>query len=131
MNIYLDINETLLKKDGTPAFGVVEFLKYITDNHSVYWLTTHCRNGDNSYVLEYLEDKLPVESHDFLKKIKPTKWDTLKTSGIDFSQDFRWLDDYVMESERQVLKENNCEEKHILIDLKNNPKQLLSIIELI
>jgi hypothetical protein len=131
MDIYLDINETLLKKDGTPAFGIVEFLKYITDNHSVYWLTTHCRNGDNSYVLKYLEDKLPIESHDFLKKIKATKWDTLKTSGIDFSQDFRWLDDYVMESEKKVLKENNCEEKQILIDLKNNPKQLLSVIELI
>ncbi|HOO47784.1 MAG TPA: hypothetical protein PLV35_00005 [Candidatus Paceibacterota bacterium] len=45
-------------------------------------------------------------------------------------QDFRWFDDYVMESEKKVLKENNCEEKQILIDLKNNPKQLLSVIEL-
>lgn len=130
MNIYLDVNGVLLEKDGTPPFGIVEFLKYITDNHSVYWLTTHCRNGDNSYVLEYLKDKLPIESHDYLKKIKPTKWDTLKTSGIDFSQDFRWFDDYVMESEKKILKENNCEEKQILIDLKNNPKQLLSVTEL-
>ena len=48
--------------------------------------------------------------------------ETLKTEAIDFSKDFRWLDDYVMPAERNVLIKNNALNKLILIDFKNNPE---------
>jgi len=57
--------------------------------------------------------------------------ETLKTEAIDFSKDFRWLDDYVMPAERNVLIKNNAQNKLILIDLKNNPeilKKLMAVL---
>ena len=71
MNIYLDIDGVMITKDNSPADYVVDFLKYITDNHDVYWLTTHCQ-GDAQTTILYLKDKLPNDAIPFLKKIKQT-----------------------------------------------------------
>ncbi len=132
MTIYLDIDGVLihdaLDKYQQPAAGLIEFLKYITDNHEAYWLTTHCK-GDTIHLLEYLEDRLPNEAMEYVRLIKPTNWDTWKTEGIDFSKDFRWLDDDVYSLELEELKKHNCEDKLINIDLVKNPNQLLEIIE--
>ena len=123
MNIYLDIDGVLLKKHGGPADNVLEFLKYMTDNHDCYWLTTHCRNGANQSV-EYLEDKLPKEALEYLNKIKPAYWDTLKTEGIDFTKDFKWYDDYIMEAEEKVLKEHNCLDSFVRVENSKLTKTL-------
>jgi len=127
MNIYLDVNGVLLTKQDKPAKHVIKFLKYITDRHDVYWLTTHCQ-GDTEHLLDYLSDRLSEEAMQYAKLIKPTTWDTWKTEGIDFSKDFRWLDDNVFTEELQELKKNDCEDKLINIDLVKNPNQLLDIV---
>ena len=131
MNIYLDIDGVLihdsLDKYQQVANGLVEFLKYITDNHDVYWLTTHCK-GDTEHLLNYLGDRFPEEAMQYVKLIKPTNWDTWKTEAIDFSKDFRWLDDDVFDAELEDLKKNKCEDKLINIDLIKNPNQLQKII---
>jgi hypothetical protein len=127
MNIYLDIDGVLITKDGGPAHGVLEFLKYITDNHQACWLTTHCR-GDAETAVRYLQDKLPAEAMPFLRKIKATSWQTLKTEAIDFSQDFRWLDDYAMQAELDVLAKNKAKDRLMMIDLRGNKNMLISLI---
>jgi len=66
MNIYLDIDGVLITKNGQPALGVVEFLTYLTKNHTVYWLTTHCRGGESNAV-EYLKNKLPNECFEYIQ----------------------------------------------------------------
>ncbi len=124
MNIYLDIDGVLIKKDNSPANNVVDFLKYVTDNHNVYWLTTHCRGGGNN-VLNHLEGKLPEEAFKYLEKIKPTDWQTLKTEAIDFTKNFRWFDDYIMEAEKDILNKNNSSSKFILINLEDEPDRLI------
>ncbi len=123
MNIYLDIDGVLIKKDNSSADNVVEFLKYVTDNHDVYWLTTHCRGGENN-TLSHLKGKLPDKAFEYLEKIKPTDWQTLKTEAIDFTRDFLWLDDYVIEVEKNILLENNFLCKLQLINLEKNPGSL-------
>ncbi|HVV15373.1 MAG TPA: hypothetical protein VHD55_03180 [Candidatus Paceibacterota bacterium] len=122
-NIYLDVDGVLLTKQGEPAEGVVDFLRHMVENHTVYWLTTHCK-GDSGAVVAHLERKLPAEAHGLIRQIRPTTWDVLKTDGIDFSQDFLWFDDYLMEAEKAVLERHGCFEKQVLVDLKNNPHQL-------
>ena len=128
MNIYLDIDGVLLTKDGVPARGVLEFLKYITGKHTVHWLTTHCK-GDASVTVQYLKDKLPAEALPYLEKIKATDWRTLKSEAIDFGQDFWWFDDYLMEAEKKILLDNNSLFKLQLVDLRNNPEQLKFYID--
>lgn len=106
MNIYLDIDGVLITKTGQPVPNVEKFLADVTNNHSVYWLTTHCRGGESN-VVDYLKDKLSQNCLEYIKKIKPTDWKTLKTEAIDFTQDFRWFDDYIMEAEKKVLLDHN------------------------
>lgn len=106
MNIYLDIDGVLITKDGRAVLHVAEFLEYVTKNYDVYWLTTHCRGGESN-VVEYLKGKLPKECLEYIQKIKPTDWRTLKTEAIDFTTDFLWYDDYVLEAEKKVLSDHN------------------------
>ena len=129
MNLYLDVDGVLLTKAGEPANFVSEFLEHITSRHTCFWLTTHCK-GDVAPVIEWLERKLTAEAMQHVKKIKPTNWGTLKTDAIDLTQDFRWLDDYIMEAERAVLRQHDCESKFIPIDLRSNPNQLKELAEI-
>lgn len=128
MKIYLDIDGVLIKSDGTPTPHVYEFLSHCVASHECFWLTTHCRFNDPENAVSYLSDKLSSECLPLLKQIKGTQWDILKTDAIDFSSDFLWFDDYLMQSEEKVLGENNAREKHILIELKKNPEQLKEVL---
>jgi len=127
MNIYLDIEGVLVDRYGNSANGVLDFLKYITTHHTVYWLTTHCRTGGNRAV-EYLSYKLPAEALTYLEKIKPNDWQTYKTEAIDFSKEFKWFDNNLMEAEKQELLAHNKLESFVLIDLKDNPNQLGDLV---
>lgn len=128
MNIYLDIDGVLINKNGQPANYVGEFLEYLANNHDVYWLTTHCQ-GDSLQVERYLADKLPKECLQFLNKIRPTSWTTLKTEAIDYTKDFMWFDDYIMQSEINILEKNNALASFVQIDLRNKPDKLKSFID--
>jgi hypothetical protein len=128
MNLYFDIDGVLIQKDGKPANGLLEFLEYTTEHFNCYWLTTHCRNGGNR-VAQHLKNFLPNELLTLTEKIQPNDWINLKTDGIDFSQPFLWLDDYLMIAEKQVLEKNNCLQNCIQINLMADPNQLLQVLE--
>ena len=110
MNIYLDIDGVILTKEGKPAKNLDLLLEYITNNHDVYWLTTHCK-GDAKYTVNYISRYFKPKTIKYLNKIKPTTFNTLKTEAINFDSDFLWLDDYLFDSEIQILKEKNKESK--------------------
>jgi len=129
MKIYLDIDGVLIKSDGSPSPYVYEFLSYCVSSHECFWLTTHCRFNDPENAVSYLSDKLSDKCLPLLKQIKGTEWDILKTDALDFSSDFLWFDDYLMQSEEKVLEEHNARDKQILIDLKKNPEQLKEVLE--
>ncbi|MDO8486414.1 MAG: hypothetical protein Q7S77_01810 [Candidatus Staskawiczbacteria bacterium] len=134
MNIYLDIDGVLihdsLKNYQKIANGVVDFLRVITEKHNCYWLTTHCK-GDTIHTLEYLNDRLPIEARQYINLIKSTDWRTWKTEAIDFSEDFRWIDDETYEPELEKLREHHCEDKLIRVNLEQNPNSLIEIGKLI
>ncbi|MCX6719764.1 MAG: hypothetical protein NTV36_01480 [Candidatus Staskawiczbacteria bacterium] len=132
MDIYLDIDGVLLSDAigsyGRPAECVLEFLKFVTERHDCYWLTTHCMNGEN-HVKEFLQKKLPPEAMQYVALIKPLNWKEWKTEAIDFTKDFRWIDDDVYEPEEKILRKHNCEDKLIKINLQENPNQLKDILK--
>lgn len=84
-------------------------------------------NGEN-HVEEFLQKKLPSEVMPYIKLIKPLDWQEWKTEAIDFSKDFRWIDDDVYEPEIEMLKKHNCEDKLIRVNLQENPNQLKDIL---
>jgi hypothetical protein len=127
MNIYLDIDGVLLTKQGQPSPHLKELLIEATTGYTPYWLTTHCK-GDLEHVQSHLKIILPQDLWSYIEMIKPTNWDVLKTDSIDFTQDFIWLDDAPMEAEKKVLESHGVLHKLRLVDLKNNPDQLLTIL---
>lgn len=125
MNIYLDIDGVLLKKDLTvPEFGE-EFISYLVTHHDCHWLSTHCK-GDGNTALAYLSKYYPPLILKKLERIKPTGWTNLKTEAIDLQSDFIWLEDYPFEAEKQVLRKANKIDGLIIVDL-NRENELKSI----
>ena len=120
--LYIDIDGVLLTKKNTkPSNGAEEFINHITEKYDCYWLTTHCRNGNTDSLLNMMSQYFSPEIVKKLKNIKPTAWDTLKTEAIDFTSEFYWLDDFVFEAEKNVLKRHNSLDRLILVDLINGP----------
>jgi hypothetical protein len=115
MNIYLDIDGVLLTKQGVLVAGAPDFIKNITNKYNVYWLTTWCKDGSSDKVLEILKKCFPVESIKYLEKIKPSIWKTWKTEAIDFTQNFRWIDDLISPEEEKVLAKNKAKHKVLIV----------------
>ena len=117
--IYFDI-DGVLKGTASPKEDIIALLRYCLDNYasSLYWLTTHCRSGENhtDFALSDTFSKELVE--ELYQSFQPTDWEVLKTEGIDLDSDFVWFDDNLFESEKNVL------ESYYVLDsfFKMNPK---------
>ena len=84
-DIYLDVDEVILTKDGEQMPYVKEFLTFISDiSKNVYWLSTYSKDGDTSEVLQYLNGKVDNDVYEMLKSVKSKKWNLFRTEGIDF-----------------------------------------------
>jgi len=127
MNIYLDIDCVILANDQQPAKYAKEFLKYITDNHTVYWLTTHCK-GNADYTVNFINRFFDVETLTILRKIKPTNWNLSKTEAIDFNAPFLWFDDQLFDFEKEDLIKHNALKSWVELDLAKNVNQLIEIV---
>lgn len=131
MKIYLDINKTIIKKDLSPANYLRDFLQQIIGKHQVYWFTTHCTQGDNTSVINYLSGLVDKDTLDLLKQVRSTKWQKNKTEVINFNDDFIILDDFLFDAEQNELKRRGKLNSWIKIDLDNNPNQLLDVLTLL
>ena len=131
MNIYLDIDGVLLANESNLAEGAKEFIKYAADNFDVYWLTTHCMNGDSTHAVEYIARVEQEDLRPWLIKFKPTVWSLKKTEAIDFTKPFFWYDDDCFSEERKVLRDNNALNSWIEVDLRKYPDQMIHEIKLL
>ena len=117
MKIYLDIDGVLLKKDlSVPDYGK-EFIDFLTANFDCYWLTTHCRGGENN-TTKYLSAFYAATEVKKLETLKRTEWTDLKTEAIDLGEEFLWLEDYPFEAEKRVLEASGKIDSLIIVDLK-------------
>jgi len=118
-NLYLDIDGVLLTSRHTqPAPGAVELIDFAINNFDCFWLTSHCRDGDASFVLRLLLQYFDDATMEKLKSVKATDWQSWKTEAIDLDSDFYWLDDHPMWAEMQVLKECGKLNRLIVVDLQ-------------
>ncbi len=131
MKVYLDIDGVLLANEENPALHAEELIHYLTENYEVYWLTTHCR-GDAVHTQQHIARHFPKQiTLRALGKIQATNWDTWKTEAIDFSQPFYWIDDDLFDEEERELVARGARGRFINVDLRQNPAQLLDIIQLL
>lgn len=130
MNIYLDIDGTLLANSRQAAAHADEFLGVVLKYWptSTYWLTTHFWRGQNT-VRQVLEPVLKPQTMKQLSLIKPARWQELKTEGIDFKTPFLWFDDDLVPEEEQILRHYGALDCFRRIDLMRDPHQLMDEIE--
>lgn len=126
MNIYLDIDGVILNKEGKQMTYLTEFLTYLFDKFptSIYWLTTHCKDGKTDWLFKHLDGKLDPINVKFIMRVKPNKWETLKTEGIDFNKRFLWFDDNALIAEQKILELHNCPESWVKVD--NNLQEIVA-----
>ncbi len=130
-NIYLDIDGTIIHEDlanyNKPAAHLEEFLEALS-LHNVYWLTTHCRHGDETNAQRHLQKIFPSELFQYVLAYKPTTWSENKTEAIDFSKPFVWFDNDPSQGEVDELERNGVSESLVLVDLVKNPEHLHELI---
>lgn len=112
-NLYFDI-DGVLRGSASPPDHVQALLRYALTHFptSIYWLTTHCRQGYN-HAYQALKDTLPTPLLDqAINLIQPTDFGALKTDALDFSTPFLWFDDNLFESERHLLAQHHAISSH-------------------
>jgi hypothetical protein len=129
MKIYLDINGTLLNKDLSPALYLDEFIKNVIEKYDVYWLTTHC-NGSAAETLNYIKEYVKPETFEYMKRIKPTKWNVMKIEAVDLENEFLWFDDYIFQKEQEMLKGIDKKRCWVAMKLQDNPQQLKNYLKI-
>lgn len=123
VKLYLDIDGVLLTKTHKIPENAEYFINFILQYFDCYWLTTHCRQGNNHSV-KYLSNFYSKNLIHKLSLVKDNDWLTLKTEGIDLENDFVWLEDYPLEAEKRVLEKHKKTNSLILVNLKNNTELL-------
>jgi hypothetical protein len=125
MNIYLDVDGVLLNHDGTLANHADEFLAaMVHSGHPVHWLTTRCRDGDATPVVDVLSRLVQPSTVELLTSIKPTSWETSKLEVIDLRSPFIWFDDQPLQFEIEELQECGLLDRWVKVDLLSEPDQL-------
>ncbi len=130
LKIYLDIDGVLIDtKEYKPMPYLKEFLTTVFNisNGEVYWLSTHTHDGENTTPLNYFKPIVDRDVYLMLEKIKPSKWNSLKTEGIDLESDFLWFDDVIFQAEYKILE--NIGKEHCLIKVENNLNEITEYLK--
>lgn len=132
--LYIDIDGVLLGKKSPNdheiclAEGAEDFLRFALSKFDCYWLTTNANRGDAKSALKALRPYVGKSFLELAGKVKPTKWKTLKTEAIDFSNDFYWIEDQLLWSEKNVLEKHGCLNRWIQINTRQDPTALSSAL---
>jgi len=136
--LYIDIDGVLLGAQAAGNHEVVqaeralEFLDFALKYFDCYWLTTHSRDGDTGNLMNYLKQYCNDDFFEFAKLIKPTAWDTFKTEAVDFSTDFYWIDNQILQAEKDILSKHECLYRWIQVDTRKEPdglKRVIAVLE--
>lgn len=123
--IYLDIDGVLLANENNLTVGAEGFIKLLADNFEVYWLTTHCMDGDPTLAVNNVNKCATENLKPYLTKFKPTRWNENKTEAIDFTKNFLWFDDDCYPEEKEALEKEGKLSSWIKIDIQTEIDQIL------
>jgi hypothetical protein len=108
IKLFLDIDGVLLgKREGQISLsaGATEFLNFVVDHFDCFWLTTHCQ-GEIAGPLERLRPYVDPELMTLLQRIKPTRFNVLKTEALPHVGGFLWIEDSPLAAELAYLQRN-------------------------
>lgn len=127
-NIYLDIDGVLLNGDEA-AIGAADFIQFVTASfpHSVYWLSGRC-SGDAEATVNQIARYFDAGTVELLRAVCATEWPLVKSQAVDFAFPFLWFDDVLEFADEDELISHGAIQGLVLVDLVEEPDQLLSIL---
>ena len=132
--LYLDVDGVLLGRVAPNDIRVCladsarEFLEFVLKHFTCFWLTSHCRNGDSSDVINLLKRYADTSVIELASSVRPTTWHGLKTEVINPTTDFYWLDDNPIAEEIRWLEMNGVLDRLIWVDTRNRLSDLRNVI---
>ena len=137
-SIYIDIDGVCLRSTLSTVTGIepaphcFEFLRWAVKTHRPRWLTTRDSHGHHDGILRAFRlalgvAALPAEIDALIRSVDPTKWSGDKTTGIDLSSDFVWVDDAPLGFEIDALRGHNVLDRLVVIDNKDDSGRLRAI----
>jgi len=135
--LYIDLDGVLLGKARPADTEIIlakharEFLEYCVQNYECYWLTTHCRDGDTTRVVNTLRRYADEPLIALIGQIRPTAWKTLKTEAVDLESDFYLIDDQLLQHEVGLLEKKGVLGRWLKVDTRRNPDDLRRAIALL
>jgi hypothetical protein len=109
--LYIDVDGVILGLYGEPEEfqmrpAVNSFLRWADEHFECVWLTAW---GARANAL--------VRMCQFNREFPAAVWHRSKTEGIDFTGEWFWIDDDLLDGERVDLEEHAVLDRHIRVDL--------------
>jgi len=132
MNLFIDIDGVLLGKSPITQQPLLanhahQFLEFCLLNFDCYWLTTHCKEGKNDSVVNYLTPYVDSETLSLVQQVIPTCFKTFKVEAL--FGDFLWIDDQPTAYEIQYLDDHQLLNRWIQVNTRKNINELASAIK--
>ena len=139
-NIYIDVDGVCLRSAPSSFAGIepaphcFAFLQWAVKTHRPHWLTTRDAHGQHDGILRAFKlamgvATLPAAIVALVRSVEPTTWSGDKTSGIDLSSDFVWIDDAPLGFEVDALKSHNVLDRLVIVDSNKDDNALLRAID--
>ena len=139
-NIYIDVDGVCLRSAPSSVAGIepapycFAFLQWAVKTHRPHWLTTRDAHGQHDGILRAFKlamgcATLPTTIDALVRSVEPTTWSGDKTSGIDLSSDFVWIDDAPLGFEVDALISHNLFDRLVVIDTNKDDSGLLRAID--
>ena len=139
--IYLDVDGVFLR---SPNLGVwngewevaphaIEFLDWAVANHAPLWLTSRDMLGNGEGIAAAFTNVIGggTKLLELASKIPSQAWESAKTTAIDFSDDFIWLDDCPRTDDLLTLEREGAVNCWIEVNTDLRPEDLLRVMQLI
>ena len=138
ITLYIDIDGTLISISESRCYyypvakNCLEFLQFVTQNFRCKFLSFHTRSGEMQEVYDVFKlatnsDELSLEWKAVLNKIEPVKWKTRKTQGVNFADDFIWIDDEIDILDKAVLAKHGTLESVVNVFVNDMPYDLFRV----
>ncbi len=129
MRAYIDIDNVILIKDGKQMPYLKEFLDILSTifDGNVFILSTLCRSGDTSLLIEHFDRVLERDIFYRLKFMKVVNWEDLRTDAIDFRHKVYWFTNRISGDEEKILCQKDKLDCWRKVD--NNLKEIVENLE--
>lgn len=134
---FTDIDGVLLglapdRRTPAVADGAHELLRFALDDFDeLRWLTTHGREGRTEPVMQYLRQFVGDGLMELAARVPAAQWTTMKTEAFEGEDDFVWIDDQPLWSEREWLRVRGMEDRLIAVDTRRRPRDLLRALDVL